>query len=530
MPTCLGLYIEKNLIKYAKVSKEREATKVEAFGVKFYDKIGEAIDQIVNETFSYKLPISINLSDEMYNYFELFSMLKDKDMKQAIKTEFDFICEEKGFNKNAIESRYIITNDMTNDEKVKVLHVSINKTELARKTQELDGYKLTTATALPLDLPNLIDLTPNENSIIVNMEDKTTVTTIMNGQISRVDTIEQGSEQILDNINRKENSYARAYEICKNTTIYTAEGLQENTNEYLEEIMPTVYNIVTNVKQVIDENGIQADKVYITGTLSVINNIDLYFQEYFVNNTCEILKPYFLPNTLAAINVKEYMEVNSAIALALQGLGEGPKQTNFKSAKLSDNLKNNKKANNPKIDIKGIIKKGFSGALDATEYWLLRVNLTIIFIAIIYAIISGVLGKQISSKYTEAEERRKEVQAEISTVEADTNKVKKLASNYDKLKQNLIDLNAKLAERYRNKNAIPNLLNKVMFAIPSGVQVTSIENTTGKHIVIKAQSERYEQLGLFIGTLKQSILTDVTSDSGVKQDALVKVTIEGELP
>ena len=81
------------------------------------------------------------------------------------------------------------------------------------------------------------------------------------------------------------------------------------------------------------------------------------------------------------------------------------------------------------------------------------------------------------------------------------------------------------------KNAIPNLLNKVMFAIPSGVQITSIENTSERHVVINAQSERYEQLGVFIGTIKQTgILTNVTSDSGTKQDSLVRVTIEGELP
>ena len=33
MSTCLGLYIEENLIKYAKVSKEREQIKVESFGM-----------------------------------------------------------------------------------------------------------------------------------------------------------------------------------------------------------------------------------------------------------------------------------------------------------------------------------------------------------------------------------------------------------------------------------------------------------------------------------------------------------------
>ena len=61
MSSCLGLYIENNLIKYAKVTKERDLTKVEAFGVKFYDQIGPAINQIIAETFSYKTPIFLFL-------------------------------------------------------------------------------------------------------------------------------------------------------------------------------------------------------------------------------------------------------------------------------------------------------------------------------------------------------------------------------------------------------------------------------------------------------------------------------------
>ena len=50
MSSCLGLYIEEYLIKYAKVSKERDKIKVESFGMKFYEgKLGEAISQIVEE-------------------------------------------------------------------------------------------------------------------------------------------------------------------------------------------------------------------------------------------------------------------------------------------------------------------------------------------------------------------------------------------------------------------------------------------------------------------------------------------------
>lgn len=39
MASCLGLYIEGNLIKYAKVSKEKDVKKVEAFGYQVLRKI-----------------------------------------------------------------------------------------------------------------------------------------------------------------------------------------------------------------------------------------------------------------------------------------------------------------------------------------------------------------------------------------------------------------------------------------------------------------------------------------------------------
>ena len=73
MASCLGMYIENNLIKYAKVTKERDTLKVDSFGVKFYDQIGTAINQIISETYSYKIPISINLSEETYQYFYFFN-------------------------------------------------------------------------------------------------------------------------------------------------------------------------------------------------------------------------------------------------------------------------------------------------------------------------------------------------------------------------------------------------------------------------------------------------------------------------
>ena len=49
MAKCLGLYIEDNIIKYAKVSKERDDVKVEAFGIEFYDKLDKAISKVIED-------------------------------------------------------------------------------------------------------------------------------------------------------------------------------------------------------------------------------------------------------------------------------------------------------------------------------------------------------------------------------------------------------------------------------------------------------------------------------------------------
>ena len=69
MASCLGIYVQNNLIKYAKVSKERNNIKIEAYGIKFFeDEIEKVIEQIVKETFSYKIPISVNIDKENYSY------------------------------------------------------------------------------------------------------------------------------------------------------------------------------------------------------------------------------------------------------------------------------------------------------------------------------------------------------------------------------------------------------------------------------------------------------------------------------
>ena len=546
MPSCLGLYVETNLIKYAKVTKDKDTLKVEAFGVKFYDKIDEAINQIVSETFSYKSPISINMSEEAYEYFYFFNLLNKNDLKKAIETEFESFCKEKGYNRSALETRYTLVQDVQDKEKVKAIYITSNKAEINKKLQDTEGNNVSSILPLPMCIPNLLEIKEKENIVIVNMEEKTTLTTIIDGNIYSIDTIDDGVASILFNINEKENSYSKSYEICKNTTIYTMEGrelIQEDENTYLEDIMPTLYNIVQKVKDNIDSSTNKIDKIYLTGTGCIINNVDLYFDEFFDNISCEILKPYFISENVK-INLKDYIEVNSAIALAMQGLGYGVKNINFRKENFMDKMKfstgkkgeKNKKEKTSKKGIKmPSINLSFDlkGKIDIIERWMIRGIAGIAIFMIIYTIITSFLKIQTSIKLQEVQSVIDDTNTQLSLIGNDTRDLNNLTSNYKRMVENFKNYNKEKEENLKIKNAIPLLLTRIMNVIPKGVVLTSIENTSDSHVIINCQSKDYDLLGFFKGSLiVDGILSPstVTSTSGIKQNGIISVTIEGDMP
>ena len=522
MPGSLGIYVEDNLIKYAKVVKDNNKFKVEAYGIKFYENLAETLNQIVKETYSFKIPISINITNELYNYFDMFSLLNKQDVKKAVDIEFEMLCNEKGYDKESLEAKYLITQNLEDSDKVKVLYVAANKSDITKKTENLSEYKIGSMTPISTSIANIVDK-EEKNVVIINIEDETKITTILNGEIYRVDVLKDGMRQILNDINRKENSWIKTYEICKNTTLYTQDGtgLQTEDNEYLDDIMPVLYRIVQGSKKIIDNIVPDIDKVYITGTATAINNIDLYFQDYLSNMKCEMLKPYFIESASLKTSIKDYIEVNSAIALAMENLGVGTPSLNFKS----------KKANlNPTINFR-FSKDELLSSFDSGERLILRITGTFVLAIVLYTGFSKAILTQINAKQAEANNLSKDMNSQISLMESDIIKMESHAAMYTKLKEQLTESTNVGTKKYLTKDAIPNFLNKIMFDIPQRVQITSIENTSGTHIVIQAQSDKYEQLGYFNAVItNKEILKDVKSTSGIRQDSMIKITIEGELP
>ena len=457
------------------------------------------------------------------------------DFYRSVDIEFEVLCSEKGYNKDLLEPRYLTLSNPENVEKLKIVNVSMNKTELNSRVSNFDKGKLVSARPIPTSILNLVSLKNSDNSLIVNIEDRTYITVIKNGNFDNVEIIPDGMNDILDKINNRENSYSKAYEICKNTTI-SNQGLNiEEGNEYVEFIMPTLFKIANKIKDVISDFDGDIGNIYITGSGSSINNIDLYLQDFLDNIPCEILKPKFLEAGSLKVSIKDYIEVNSAIALALDGLGMGIKELNFASvSKVASITSSFGSINTGNIQLEDA-KASFKAKLDPIEKLMFRVIGTACIFLIGYGVISNSMMGSYEEKLTETESTKTTVVKAISSVSTDQKNVNSITNQYkeqiEKLKRNDSGDNYGDNSVVIPKDVLPNFLNQLMFAIPQYVTVDSIANTTGVHISIDAHSKEYQQIGLFKAILyNKGLLKNVTSTYSYKEGEYVRVTIEGDLP
>ena len=271
----------------------------------------------------------------------------------------------------------------------------------------------------------------------------------------------------------------------------------------------------------------------------VINNMDLLFQENFIDKKCEILVPYFIEKTNVKINIKDYIEVNSAIALAMQGLETKNQQNNFNpKANRMENIRRilmqdvgkSNKAKVKKNKTKSSLKQVMSSEMDSIERMLLRGTVTVLLIIVLYIGTTEVLSKQINEKMVEAEKAISATTKQIEKIEQYKTAINAKTNEYTRIMATIDETNSKISENYSSKNAIPNLLTKIMFTVPTGVQILLIENPSEKDITIVAQAEKYDQLGYFKAALEEEgILTDITTSNAKKQTNLISITIKGKL-
>lgn len=532
MLSCLGIYVDRNLIKYAKVKKTSDSYKIETFNVEEYENLEESLERIINETNSAKSPISINISNELYNYFDVFSVLDKKDITKSLDIEFEMLCNDKKYDKNSLISRYILRDNPNDLDKYKAIYISTNKKEVDKFVKEFSKYRLYSMTPITTSITNLVDVKENENIAIINMENETKITTIVDGQINRVDVLSSGLESVIEKINRKELSWKKAYNFCKKVTISGDEITVLEEKEYAKLFAQALYDIASESKKIIGSFKNKIDKIYISGIGATINNVDLYFANFFKKQKCELLTPFFVESTSLKNPIKDYIEVNSAVALALNGLGLLNKDLNYAPNNKID-LKDFETVMNVKEELN--FKEMLKAPLSIKEKMLVR-GIAVCLIGIVsFSTIGGFLTRSINKEKVAINQKIVEINKKNEEVTNQKSKLKSYINTYNALinttnsKETTMNQNSNI--RVIKKDAIPNLLSKIMFLIPQEVQITSIKNKTENHIVIEAESKKYEQLGYFLAAIKNDgMLKNIKSTSGTKTDSIVQITIEGDLP
>lgn len=583
MPSCLGLYTDKNLIKYAKVTSDKTSGKftVDSYGVKFYDNMLAAIEEIVDETGIGNGPIGLSLATEDYFNTQVFSTLRRKDMTDLIVTEYNENIQKRNIPMAVVDMRFKLAKNIGVLDKNIAICVLASKTELAKMLQTYESYKLASIEPLSVSVKNLfVNEGIDEEAIVVNIEERTTVTIFHRSEIQRIETIAIGFQEILLGLAEKYNSIPKAYEACKKVSAYLDDltDIDDESRDILDVLIPVIYDIRQKTEDISKPFKKDLKNIYITGSGAIINNIDLYFRQIFVDVDCQVVMPFFMRKD--ASDLKDVIEVNSAIALALDGLGMADEELDFnrnakkaagfssikelarrykldekkaelikKKNQLVDKVKDVfKKLNTPTKKKRKKAKVDFEDGGEASnlvnaekehnslsvmgilDTWLTRLAVLVVSAFIIYSVAAVYTSKVIADKTSEVTTEISKNNAIITSANKDAEYLNGLADGYVTIKEKLSTLMAKIQEETMRAFDIPNFLSKLMFIMPVNVRITSIDvNKTG-NVIIKAESGQYAELGYFVSRVKlENLLLDVDMEV-VSVEADIKIIVSGVLP
>lgn len=578
MPSCLGICVGKNLIKYAKMSKEKKSNimSINAYGVKFYDVLSQTLSEIVQETKSADAIVSVCLSSEDYENVEVFKNMKPKDRDALLASEFEGICASKSANASAFDMRYVLAQNPESPDQYKAICIAASKIELTNLWQALSTTKFESISAVGATIINLLkEKGSGQNCIIINVEDETKVTVVKNGEIAELIQIPVGMDEVIAKLADKYNSYARAYEACKGVDAY-AEGdmsLDYEAQSIRDVLMPTLYDLKQRLIIALQPHLDSIQDVYITGTGMIVNNIDLYLQEAFPGKHCEILIPYFVNKERNSI--KDVLEVNSALAAAAYALNGIDKSLDFlasgtylrgeaKKKKLEPKeiisnvrnffdeankkmlrpvkAKNRKKSISFEDEVENLQQLGGAGETSAPEFeeeieyydpiseWLTRAAVSLFVAWLAYTGFAGYVEGRIDDKTLLTANNIAKTESEIANVDKDRNTIQLKSDEYKEKTVKLQRIIESIRLQQDRSFDVPNFLSQLMFIIPTDVKVTSVQIGTDDTVILEAESGKYAQLGYFVSRLKLAGVLKNVEMEVINMSSTIQIKVNGVLP
>ena len=565
MSYCLGLHIEDNYIRYAKVLKEEnKEPKIETYGVMFYDNLQMAIEGIIKETYSYNAEIVINLNGEFYHEFETFAGMDYGNLKRHLKLVFaEEVCAPRNLNPTSFDTRFIRVKSDSDEDATKIVYIACNKTAIEKPKQLLSNK---VQAVLPVSMANLslLNLDKEENFAILDVDSYTTLTIVVKDGVKKVININLGMSNILSKLAQIYKSYSKSYNECKKI-ILLDESMQQLTKKRgrpskteteenqavdVDSITPILYDIAGRVRAQLNNYIGIVNKIYVTGSVVAMNNIDLYFEEAIGDITVELLKPHFLANNLeASKKMKEIMEVNSAIALAIAPTRINEDNINFNAvnfleetkmvlkenkligkviSKLPSKISVGKEKTTSKVNLKEPKEeKPKITFAEQSMGFIPKMLMTGLALGIVaYVATTTLLNTQYEKNGEQIREASAELTAVINSIDNDTDTINMNSQKYTTLQNNIRILAEQLDQLNGLKNDVPSLLTRIALVVPDEVVITKI-TVNDSNVSIEAQSNDYAPLGFFISSLKTEEIIDNISTSIINASSLQKIVING---
>lgn len=320
MASALGIFIDRNIIKYAKLNGTKDKLKVESYGMKYGENHKELLKQIIEETNSSKNNVVINAAEIHYEETSIFSMLKKKDYDKAVEVAYEEIIDKQKLRPELLEYGYILSKNPADSEKLHVL-LGIQEKGAMETRANLFGQNVMLYSQMPIGI-SISNIYENPlPALIVNIEEDTYITEIYDTEPIKVTRIATGTKNIIDTINNEENSISKSYEVLRNMVLPTddMDQISFEGNEYAPVIVSEVMKIVSEIKSVMKKRPGIYKKIYISGTGATISNLETFIEKLIDDVECDILRPAGIEGQ-KKVAIKEYVDVNSAIALACEAI------------------------------------------------------------------------------------------------------------------------------------------------------------------------------------------------------------------
>ncbi len=564
MSSCLGLYINNEIVKYAKLSYENKKITLEHFGTRFvkFDNM-KVIEEIIEETNSQSTAIAINPGNSTFVNIQIFDQGQVKSyLADIAKMEFEAWCEKNA--KSPANNLFVYkVADVKGDDGKKSAVLNIAEKKSISEYTETFSNRLASVYSPAFVIERLVP-EDERNCAVVNFDENLTITIMLDGNVVDIKSFDIGMKKILSDFTEKLGSYQKSYEACKQINVYS-EG-EDNNNKELEFILePTLQDILKYVQANVNNYRKQISKVFIAGSGVVFTNLDILFTEYLEIKS-ELLKPDFLDDTSNVRNVADIVESIEAIALAYDALVPIKRESEFvKSAKMKNSFRGIFSKKSTKVKpVKQKKEKAFdNGGLKVNENEakpekeievedfskttsIVTCVAIILFVLLIaYVTFTNIYTNKLTNMKNEVLDNIAKLNSNTATVKQDTAYITENTAKYKEINDRVSTIVRQIESNQIGKFSTYNVasfMQNIIKIIPKNVQLVNISSDDNKNIKIKAKSDRYADLGYFVSILKinnvlknikinsvQNATTSRIEQSGAN-NVLTTIEIGGELP